>query len=278
MLRTKPTSPGAADDTRDALMLVSGHDSLLSDEWRAWLYEALHSLDHVDDDETGVLAVRSARAAAVIAAVECAQAARFEARLIGLTASELDRMRSELEMRRAAMENAQALNAAHLDSAIDDLMAEFRAYALLNPRGGSAARYRHLFGGDIARVLRDYGERTEELLLELGEAASAHVGIAMGGLLPLRASHVVPLVDVSDELNAEQLAAVIDRVITPYRDGLSTQLASVMSGLRTATERARQWQRLGGEAARERVDALMEEAQELDHLALSLDWLPVAPS
>jgi hypothetical protein len=187
-------------------------------------------------------------------------------------------MRSELEMRRVALENAQALNATHLDSAIGDLMAEFRAYVLLDPRGASAARYRYLFGADISRVLRDYGDRTEELLLELGEAACSMVGIAMGGLLPLRASRVVPLVDVSDDLSAERLEAVVDAVVTPYRDGLSTQLESVMSGLRAATERARQWQRLGGEAARERADALMREAQGLDHLAQSLGWLPVAPS
>jgi hypothetical protein len=55
----------------------------------------MDSLDRAGDDETGVLTVRAARAAAVIGATESAQAACFEARLVALSPSELDRVQSE---------------------------------------------------------------------------------------------------------------------------------------------------------------------------------------
>jgi hypothetical protein len=271
MLHTTSTAwPAVADDTRDALAQIGGNDSLLSDEWRVWLREALASLERVGDDETGVLAVRAARAAAVIAAVESAQAARFEARLMAVAPGELDCLQSALDARRIVLEEAQALSTAHLDSGIRDLMAEFRAQVALESRGASAAGYRHLLGGDVSRMVHDHRDRSEELLLELGDAACSLVGVAMGGLLPLRAAHVAPMVDIGDEIPAAQLEGVVDAMVASYCDRLSAQLPSVGHRLQATIDRARHWQSLGHDAASEHAGVLCGEAHELDALAQRL--------
>jgi hypothetical protein len=155
-------------------------------------------------------------------------------------------------------------------------MAEFRAQNALERRGPSATRYQYLLGEDLARALRNHGNRTEELLLDLGEAACSSVGLAMGGLLPLRASITVPLVDLGDDIVPGQVEATIAGIVATYRDCMSVQLTSAMRRLRAGIDRARQWQRRGRDAADKRIGTLRHEAHELDALALSLDWLPVA--
>lgn len=170
MLHLCWTWPGFARDTCEALAQISAHDSLLSDEWRAWLHDSRASLEHVDDDETGVLAVRAARATAVIAASECARSARWAAGLMVLGEDELDRVQGGLETCRRSLEGELALSLTNLDSAIDDLAAEARAQLLTDPRGGTtgrAARYQRPLGQDLAAA---YGDRVEAILLDLGEA------------------------------------------------------------------------------------------------------------
>jgi len=275
MLHTSSPWSAVTDETRDALAQISAHGSLLSDEWRARLDDAHASLERVGEDERGVLAVRAARAAAVIAAGESAQAARFEARLVALSPSELDRVQSELEALCVWLEQAQSSSVAHLEGAAADLVAEFRAeVALAWPR--ASTRSRHLLAQDLASVLRTHGDRSEELLLELGEAACARVGVAMGGLLPLRACHVLPALDLGDDADPSQIEATMAATVASYRDNMSPQLASVMRRLRAAMERARERQRAGRDAADERIGALSREARELDGLALRLDWMPTA--
>ena len=274
MLHTSSPWPVVTNAIREALAQIGEHTSLLSEQWRGWLHEALDSLDQARDDERGVLVMRAARAVAVIGATESAQAARFEARLIALSPSERDRVQSELEARHAELEEALNLSVAHLDCAIDDLMAEFRAQVALEPRGASAG-YRQLLGDDVAGLLLAHIERSEQLVLELGEAACALVGVAMGALLPLRVSQAAPLVKLGQDIPSAQIEAAVIGVVAAHRDRTIAQLASVMRRLRGCISGARYWRSLGQDAADKRAGALRRTAQEFDALAESLERLTV---
>ncbi|MGH2886349.1 MAG: hypothetical protein ACRDPM_10630 [Solirubrobacteraceae bacterium] len=264
-------------------MQISIRDSLLGDEWRAWVRDALVSIEHVGDDETGVLAVRAARATAVIAASECAQAARFAATLITLGDDELDAAQREVETRRKALECDRIVSLLHLDSAIDDLVAELRAQLAIDSLSAVSVRgpyQRRLLGEDLAAILGVYADRVEELVLEIGEVACSVVGTAMGGLLPLRASQLPPCVGLgmfADGLDAATVGRAIHASIAPYRDRLSAHLDILMRWLCAGIDAARECHRLGDGVAHARARSLAQEAEDLAALAQSLDWLPVAP-
>jgi hypothetical protein len=282
MLHASSAWSGVADETRQALVQISTHHSLLGDEWRAWLSDALASIEDVGEDETGVLAVRAARATAVIAATEGARAARFAAALLGLGDDELDVARREVERCRKALEGDRATSLRQLDSAIEDLVAELSAQFTIDSRPAISVRVayqRRLLGEDLAAILCAYGERVEELVREIGEVGASLAGTAMGGLLPLRASQLPICVGpgtMGEGLEAATVDGAIHASVAPYRDRLSAQFDIAMRSLCAGIDDAWACRRLGDDVARARAKSLAQEAEDLAALAQSLGWLPVA--
>jgi len=276
MLTPSPTFQDYARDTCQVLAQIGDYNELLSDEWRDWLTAARTNAEQLGDDETGVLALRSARAAALIAATESAQAARFDARLLALTGDELEHLSDQLERQIGAALGERAISVAHLESMLDDLRAEARAQLAVDAR--STPRHQQLVADDLTAIMRIFSDRIEAILLTLGEAARGAVGTTIGGLLPLRASHMPPPVDrrcLGDPDTPLSIDQLIEAVLAPYRAALIGQVDIVIRGLRSSLQRARRCRDDGDAAVRDQAQRLRTSAVELEHLAEQMDWLPV---
>jgi len=280
------TSPSplqrATHETRQALDEIRRHDQLMADSWRRQLEAASSTLAQIAGEHANSRTLRSVRALASTGASESALAAQFEARLVKLSDRQLREVSAGLEHDFATVRSASADAAAQLTSATEDLLAELRAELAVAGGAaiaGSALRHQERFVDDVMAAMRSHADRTERLLLELGEAAHAAVGAPAGGLLPTRESHVPPRpaldhIAVEDAARlADELSTAVRRSVDLFRDRLAGQVEEAIDTLGTRVEQARQCHALGEEAARERADQLAWTAQRLRQLAEELDWM-----
>jgi hypothetical protein len=268
--------------TRGAIDELILGDQLLAESWRDQLAAARTALTRLAAGDGDSRTLRSARALVATAAHEQALAAQFESRLVKLSDEHLREVSARLEDSFAAVRAGRAEAAAHLAGATEDLLAELRAELSAHAaaaRIGPAIRYREQFIDDIVAVMRAYGQRVEQLLLELGEAAQAAVGAPAGGLLPTRESHVPPRPDlgrVSEkdaEQRAEEVSRQVGRSMDLFGDRLAGQVEEAIGTLRTRIERAVQCHALGDRAAAERAQDLARTAHHLTQLSERLDWM-----
>jgi hypothetical protein len=136
--------------------------------WQQVLEAARSRIQPLENDVGELYALRSARTTTATAAGEVAQAARFEVQLPKLS-------------------GLQAEAAVHLESIVDDLLAGLEA-RLGDLAPAQAAVWsgsdQERFADDVVTAMRTYSDRIEQLLLDLGEAARAAVGVSMGASLP----------------------------------------------------------------------------------------------
>jgi len=269
-------------ETRRAIDELTQGDQLLATSWRDQLAGSRTMLARIADREGDARSLRAVRTLVATAAREQALATRFESRLLGLSDQQLREASAELENSFAALRGGSAEAAAHLASATEDLLAEARADLSAHPataRTGPAIRHREQFTDDIVAVMRAYGQRIEQLLLELGEAAQAAVGAPAGGLLPTRESHVPPRPDL-DHIShgdavqrAQQVSVEVGRSMVLFQDRLAGQVEEAIDTLLTRIDRAVQCHRRGDQATEERTRDLARAAQHLTAISERLDWM-----
>ena len=271
-------------ETRGAIDELTLSDRLLAESWRDQLAAARTALVRLADGHGDARTLRSVRALLATAAREQALAAQFESRLVTLTDEQRREVSAQLEGSFTALRASSAEAAAYLGSAAQDLLAELRAELSLHAaaaRTGPAIRYREQFSDDIVAVMRAHGNRIEQLLLELGEAAHAAVGAPSGGLLPTRASHIPPRPDLARlsagdaEHLGDEASAEVMRSIDLFRDRLAGQIDEAIGTLRSRIDNAAQCHALGDRAVCQRAQDLARAAQHLTQLSERLDWMLV---
>jgi hypothetical protein len=270
----------AVRETRGALDELTLGDQLLTESWRRQLAAARTRVVQLADNQEDGRTLRSVRALVATAAHEQALAAQFESRLVRLSDQQLREVSAELEVSFAELRGARAEAAAHLECATEDLLAEFRAELAAHRAAvltGPAIRRQQRFVDDVLSAMRTHRDRIERLLLELGEAAQAAVGVPAGGLLPTRESHVPPRPDLGEILvedvaqRDEEISAAIGRSIDVFRDRLAGQVEEAIETLRARIDSAVQCHRLGDDATRQRVEDLARAAHHLTELSERLD-------
>jgi hypothetical protein len=270
----------AVYETREALDELTLGDWRLAESWRRQLEAARTWIAQVADGQWDARTLGAVRALASTAAREEALAARFESRLGTLSEQQLREASEQLEHSFAAVRGASAESAAHLAGATEDLLAELRAElaahraALLS---GPMTRFEERFVDDVVAAMRAHGDRIEQLMLELGEAAECAVGTPAGGLLPTRASHVPPLPDlgyisVGDAARrTDEVSAAVGRSMDVFCDRLAGQIEDAIETLRTRVDSATQCHAAENRVARERAENLARAAHRLTQLSEQLD-------
>ena len=269
-------------ETRRALDELILGDQLVAESWRRRLAAARRTVVQLSGGQGDRRTVRSVRAVVAAAAREEALAAQFESRLVRLSSERLREVSAQLERSFASLEGASAESSVRLAGAAEDLLAELRAELAAHRAAvvaGGAIRYQERLVDDVVAAMRAHGDRIEQLLLELAEAAQSAVGARVGGLLPTRESHVPPRLDL-DSISAadvawgdDELSRAVGRSIDLFRDRLSGQVEDAIETLRTRIDSATQCHALGGHARRERADDLAHAAQHLMLLSERFDWM-----
>jgi hypothetical protein len=269
-------------ETRAGLDELAQHQQLLAESWRCRLATARSTLAQLADVREDDRAVRAVRALVATAAREEALAALFESRLVMLSDQQLCETSARLEERFASLRGASAQAAAHLAGATEDLLAELTAeFAARRVGAGRGIRYQERFADDLVAAMRAHGNRIEQLLLELAEAADATVGAPAGGLLPTRESHVPPRADLGQisfadvASSSDEVSRAVGRSIDLFRDRLARQVEEAIETLRIRLDCAAQWRVLGDQAARQHADELARAAQHLTRLSQRLDRMAV---
>jgi hypothetical protein len=147
-----------------------------------------------------------------------------------------------------------------------------------------AARAQMRLAEDLGRASRVYGDRIEQLLLDLGEQVHATFGVSMGSALPTRVRREVAPPTLED-LNPDDPTTVSRRAVDRGWQSVRRYQKQLDAGVEDAIWALR-WQLLSATrtprprltAIGNRVSELMHEAQELDRLAEQLDWILPADS
>ena len=269
----------------DAVDEIRRHDDLLTPAWRELVEAVQRRLERGAAAPRDDLTLRADRATAATAAGEAAHSARFAAQLLRLTPDELATTGAELQLHITAVRHAEGDAKDHLNGAIEATLAQVRTeWRIAQAQDRSVVTRRpprHV--EDIVTAMRAYGDRIEQILLDLGDVARATVGAPMGGGLRVRVSHEPPRRDldrtrVSDAARGPiEITDAIWQSVELYRGGLAALIDEAVNGLQARLDEAAERQRLGEQRVGERIGELTQEVRQLEELAQRLEWiLPAA--
>jgi hypothetical protein len=271
----------AVRETLDAVDEIRRHDRLLSPAWRDLVQAVQRRVERDGASPRDIHSLRTDRATAATAAGEAAQSARFAAQLLRLAPEELASARSELQSRVTSLRHAEGDAKDHLNGAIEAILAQVRTESRIDhaQHAGAVTRQQARHVEDIITAMRAYGDRIEQILLDLGDVARTTFGAAMGAGLRVRVSHEPPRPDLDRIATSDaardpiEMTDAIWRSVELYRGGLVELIDEAVTGLEARLEEAAERQRLGEERVGERIGELALEARQLDELAQRLEWI-----
>jgi hypothetical protein len=262
-----------------ALGELRRHEQFLVGSWRELVDTAQRRLERWESDERDHLSLRAARAAAATAAAEAAQAARFDAQLLKRSPQELGAARAGLESQIDSLRASQAEAAAHLDVAVESVLGELARRLACRGEAGARMRYATRVIDDLARAMRAYGDRVEQILLDLGDAVRAAFGLSMGAALPTRVPREPPRTELSGANSRgavaplEEAADAVWASVQLFRERVDGLTDDAIRALRLRLGTAAEQQYRSAEGTSEQVGQLLRTAQALDKLAERLDWM-----
>jgi hypothetical protein len=271
----------AVRETLDAVDEIRRHDRLLSPAWRDLVEAVQRRVERAKASPRDIHSLRTDRATAATAAGEAAQSARFSAQLLRFAPEELASARSELQSRITTLRRSEGDAKDHLNGAIEAILAQVRTESRIGQarHAGAVTRQQARHVEDTITAMRGYGDRIEQILLDLGDVARTTFGAAMGAGLRVRVSHEPPRPDLDRIATSDaardrtEMADAIWRSVELYRGGLVELIDEAATGLEARLEEAVERQWLGEERVGERIGELALEARQLDELAQRLEWI-----
>jgi hypothetical protein len=268
-------------ETLNAVDEIRRHDRLLTPAWRDLVEAVQRRVKRNAACPRDIHSLRMDRAAAATAAGEAAQSARFAAQLLRLAPEELATARRELQLCITTLRHAEGDAKDRLNDAIEAVLGQVRTESRIDqaPHTGAVTRRQARHVEDIVTAMRGYGERIEQILLDLGDVARTTFGAAMGGGLRVRVSYEPPRPDLDRIATSDAARDPIEwtdaiwRSVELYRGGLAELIDEAVNGLEIRLDEAAERQGPGEPRVGERIGELMLDAKQLDELAQRLEWI-----